>query len=238
VAAARGEILWFVDDDVEILSRDTLGQHAGNYDDPSIAAVVGRERPMGAVGRPADKAQATVREELPPPAGWSSLQQAIWFDRDSDRRHRVCAFSTCNGSVRRSAFLAVDGFDERFAGNSYGDDADLALRLHARKFGIVYDPDAWLVHVRAPFGGLRLTDRANTQDLVATAQGLWLFVLRHGHRGMFGRLVVGHVLRKTVLLRRNLVRPWRQPQVILATARGLWRAVGVAGPATADPHRS
>ncbi|MBV8274132.1 MAG: hypothetical protein JO170_02575, partial [Verrucomicrobia bacterium] len=115
------------------------------------------------------------------------------------------------------------GFDELFTGNTYGYDADLALRLSARPGTTVYDPDAWLIHRRVPVGGLRLTDKHNRVDATATAQGLWLFVFRHGYRGMYAHLIYRHVLRKTLLLRRNLLST-RQIGIAIGLLRGLVRA--------------
>jgi GT2 family glycosyltransferase len=225
VAASRGDVLLFVDDDVLVPERTLVSRHAANYDDPSVMAVVGRERQPGdRFDLPSDSAGAAAAAVLPSPPGQTPLQQALWFNRNGDRRQQVCTFCTCNSSVRRSAWLAVDGFDERFRGNSYGDDYDFALRLHARGDVIVYDPTAWLVHLRAPAGGLRLTDRQNPVDMTATAEGLWLFVLRHGHRGMYGWLIWNHVLRKTVALRRYLFRPWQQVRVAWSVTRALPRA--------------
>jgi GT2 family glycosyltransferase len=228
VKEASGELLLFIDDDVLIPHPHLLGLHARNFSDPSIIAVVGREHRPGEVTAtiPAASAQLvhadperfeSIPDELTP------LQQALWFDRNSSKPKQVCTFCTCNSSVRRIAFVAVGGFDELFTGNTYGYDADLALRLSARPGTIVYDPDAWLIHRRAPNGGLRLTDKHNRIDPAATAQGLWLFVLRHGYRGMYVHLIYHHVLRKTLLLRRNLFST-RQLGIIIGLVRGLVRA--------------
>ena len=222
VAASTGEILLFVDDDVLIPHRQLLARHVSAYATPEIAAVIGRERPHDASHDDDDRAPSGV--VLPPPPGLTALQQVIWFNRNGDDAQQVCAFSTCNSSIRRSAFLAVGGFDELYSGNAYGDDSDLALRLHARGSAMVYEPAAWLIHRRVPMGGLRLSDRTNMIDEVASAHGLWLFVLRHGHRGMYRYLVVQHVLRKTVLLKRNVTRPWREFRTATSLVRAFFRA--------------
>jgi GT2 family glycosyltransferase len=220
-AASIGEILLFVDDDVLVSDRTWIRRHAENFGDPTIAATVGRERQVvDDTTPPVEPSGRGDAATLPAPRDWSALQQAMWFNRNADRRQYVSTFSTCNGSIRRSAFLSVGGFDEAFGGHSYGDDYDLALRLDGRGFRAVYDPTAWLVHLRAPLGGLRLTDPSNTADGVLLAQGLWLFVLRHGYRGMYWRLVKDHVLRKTVLLRRNVIRPWRSARAVVDVAQG------------------
>jgi glycosyltransferase involved in cell wall biosynthesis len=222
VAASTGDVLLFVDDDVLIPSRSFVRDHAGNYAQADVAAVAGRIHgpDEGPADTPRD-ASAPRAACLPPPVGLSALQQAVWFDRAGRARQEVCTFCTCNGSVRRAAFFAVAGFDELFTGASYGDDADFALRLHQRHLKIVYDPAPWLIHRKEPIGGLRLSDRSNTVDRIATAQGFWLFVLRHGHLGMYRYLVFSHVLRKTVLMKQNVYRPWRQVAAIAQLVRAL-----------------
>jgi GT2 family glycosyltransferase len=219
VEESRGDVLIFVDDDVSIPSPTFVRDHVRLLDDQTVAAIVGRECP---VGQSASR-DTTAERQINP---WTSkeqtpLQQTMSFDRNGVRAERVCTFCTCNGSIRRSAFLSFGGFDELFTGNSYGDDYDLALRLNSQGFAIRYDPTPWLIHYKAPIGGLRLSDPANRASGTATAQGLWLFVLRHGHRGMWTTLLVRHVLRKTILLKRNIVRPWRQLPVIAQTCAGL-----------------
>jgi GT2 family glycosyltransferase len=230
VEAARGAILLFVDDDVFIPSRQFIAAHARHFQDPAVVAVVGRERQVTDAAIPdAPLPPLDSVPALPPPAALTPLQQALWFDRNGTTPQHVCTFSTCNGSMRRAAFLAIGGFDEGFRGNSYGDDYDLALRLHGKGGVMVYDPDAWLVHRRVPLGGLRLSDPTNTASGTETIEGFWRFIFRHGYPGMYGYLIRTHVLRKTVLLRRNLMRPWRQPMIMLQTARAGWRAWRRAG---------
>jgi hypothetical protein len=46
---------------------------------------------------------------------------------------------------------------------------------------------------------------------------------------MYGRLVRTRVLRKTVPLRRNIMRPSRKPMIMLWIARACWRAWRRAG---------
>src|SRR5262245_56319539 len=48
VRVSRGEILLFVDDDVEIRDPQFIRHHAQNYRDPEVSAVAGRESPPGA----------------------------------------------------------------------------------------------------------------------------------------------------------------------------------------------
>jgi GT2 family glycosyltransferase len=240
VAIARGDILLFVDDDVFVPSRQLMANHVKRLADASIAAVAGRERFTTDDVPPDEPVDAVLAPPAPAPAQWSPLEQALRFNRNGEQPQRVCTFSTCNGAIRKSAFLAVGGFDESFTGNSYGDDYDLALRLEKAGYSIVYEPRAWLIHRRVPAGGLRLTDRANPVRWTATARTAWLFVLRHGHRGLYRELIYSHVLRKTILFRPNLERPWRQPRAVAALVLGLWGAWRMAplGPVSRFTSRS
>jgi GT2 family glycosyltransferase len=119
----------------------------------------------------------------------------------------------------------VGGFDENFRGNSYGDDYDLILRLHKLGYQSVYDPTVWLTHLRVPMGGLRMSDLSNQVNYSKTSTGFWLFLLRHGTPDMFWHLLYYHILRKTILLRVNLQRPWRQSMVIPGVILGFFQAL-------------
>jgi GT2 family glycosyltransferase len=216
---AQGEIIIFVDDDVEIVDSQFIYRHVKNYGDPLIHVVIGRECQDGSPpDRIAETGETDHLKQLSP------LQQALWFDRNSSYRTDICTFSTCNGSIRKSTFLAVGGFDENFRGNSYGDDYDLILRLHQQGFKSVYDPAAWLTHLRVPMGGLRMSDLGNRVSYRQTSTGFWLFLLRHSTPDMIWHLFYNHVLRKTVLLKVNLQRPWRQMVVIPGVILGFFQA--------------
>ena len=224
VQHAKGDIIIFVDDDVEISDQNFIAKHVANYSEPSIHIVIGRECQKNPE---LNQFPAKETDGLSDPdylKQLSLLQQTLWFDRNSDYRTLVCTFSTCNGSIRKEAFWAVGGFDENFRGNSYGDDYDLILRLHNLGYQSVYDPTAWLTHLKVPMGGLRMSDLGNRVNYSKTSAGFWLFLLRHGTPSMFWHLLYNHVLRKTIFLKVNLKYPWRQFIVIPGVILGLLRA--------------
>jgi GT2 family glycosyltransferase len=224
VETATAPILLFVDDDVRIPDRRFLARHLAAYDSEEIAMVCGREL------REEPGLPGAVQDECPGPRGPSpratareALDYLLAFDRGGTRRVFGPVFSTCNGSVRREALLSVGGFDESFEGASYGDDADLALRLYAAGAQIVFDPRPWLVHLLAPAGGLRLSDGGTRFTEFERALSGWIFLLRHG-RGRRLRLVYGWVLRRTLLLRKNALRPWLWPGILWALSRSFGHA--------------
>jgi len=231
VRISRGQILLFIDDDVVIKEPEFIHRHVQNYSDASLAAVAGREWDGTRIESYFESLPSQPRTEISPlPATpkWNSappLAQVLTFGRDSENRFEVCTFSTCNGSIRRDAFLAIGGFDENFRGNSYGDDFDLALRLNAKGLRIVYDPEAKLVHLRCSTGGLRLSDDLNPFGETSKALCCWIFFLRYAAFGFVSTLAYHHVLRKTVLLKKNIVRPWRQFAVLTGLGLAFCEAV-------------
>ena len=101
---------------------------------------------------------------------------------------------------------------------------EVARQLSALGMRIVYDPSAWLVHLVAPAGGLRLSDpknRFNERDRCLS--GL-IVLFRHAGIEDAWPILYGWVLRRSVLLRHNVMRPWRQPKVLL----GLLQATATA----------
>jgi GT2 family glycosyltransferase len=225
VSRSAGEVLVFVDDDVLIEDVDFVHRHLVNYGDETVDAVVGREL----VGL-ASQHDNTVNATFPcaPEADfWKTrtlVEQTISFPRDSRARVDVCCFCTCNSSVRKSSFFKVGGFDEGFRGASYGDDFDFAIRLAQAGGRIVFDPACELIHLKAPMGGLRLSDpRNNFTEKEKALSGL-VFVLRHGRAYSSGSLFYRWVLRRTILLKRNVSAPWRLLSVTAGLISALWEA--------------
>ena len=221
VAAATGDIFVFVDDDVLIPDRFFLARHLANYEAlPDLDVVIGREVYRGQTEPPVapfppPHSALTMGE----PVSGTPSSQAMSFDRMRPSRYRVVSFCTCNSSVRREAFFRVGGFDEAFHGMAYGDDYDFAIRLARSGGRFVYDPQAWLIHLQAPTGGLRMSDPRNRASEKEKIYSSILFLLKNEDPSWRWYLQWG-VLRRSVLLKANLKRPWRQPQVWI----GLWRA--------------
>jgi GT2 family glycosyltransferase len=166
---------------------------------------------------------AVCGQELSPPAyqPWTTpaaafddpFEEAMFFPRASTERREVYHLATCNCSLRRSAWDRVGGLDMAFAGNSYGDDYDLALRMRGMKLRTVYDPRPSVEHTRAPMGGLRLDDPQNRYAEWEKYVSLWIFHLRHVPPKWRRWNFKNSILRKSLLLRHNALRPWRWPSI-------------------------
>ena len=129
---ASGEILLFLDDDVEF--------------EPGILSAYERAFAGGA-----DVACGDIAIERGSAPAWLSAPIENWFAARSAKLRTAAALSpfdvlTGNLAVRRKAFDAVGGFDERFtAAGGYGcEDVDLGARL-ARTFELRACPDARVV---------------------------------------------------------------------------------------------
>ncbi len=131
VARGGGEIVVFVDSDVEV-HPDALRRMRERLDaDPSLDAVFGAydELPVAqhSVSRFRNLLHHHVHVSSPGPATtfWAGL-----------------------GAIRREAFLAVGGFDERRYSRPSIEDVELGVRLHAAGRRIVLDPAVRGTHLK------------------------------------------------------------------------------------------
>ncbi|MER7479837.1 glycosyltransferase family 2 protein [Streptomyces sp. NPDC126510] len=144
IAAARGEIVAFLDDDA-VAERDWLRHFAEAYTDPRVMAVGGRTEPV-----------------------WASGRRPDWFPEEFDwvvgctyrglprGRVRVRNVLGGNASFRRSAFDAAGGFatgigrdgDKRPLGC---EETELCIRLsRARPDAVLLIDDRAVIHHRVP----------------------------------------------------------------------------------------
>ena len=200
---ARGEIVLFVDDDVEPLPG-LVAAHREAHSSPADLVVGGQ------VLQPGEEPAALEGERF---EFRSSIAQET---RDA---------MGGNFSVRRAFALSIGGFDESFAGAAYRFESDFCLR--ARKAGarILFEPRASLRHLRAARGGTRAYGSHLTTMRPHHAVGEYYFLLRHRPRGWLGQLL-GRPWR-AVATRFHARRPWRIPVTWVAELAGLAWAIGL-----------
>ena len=206
VGMAKGEILVFVDDDVEIKDPHFLSKHLKAHIESGseVAAVCGREVNAGS-GEFVHRLH--YRREGP-------LSDVLHFPRNFSQKMEAVVLSTCNCSIKKKPLCDVEGFDENFGGASYGDDSDLALRLAAAGYKILYDPGPVLHHLRAPVGGLRLstTNKGSSfsdRDKVLSSLVFYRKHVRNQRWGIKLFYIRNHILRRSIFLKANVVRPWK-----------------------------
>ncbi|NEB78768.1 glycosyltransferase family 2 protein [Streptomyces sp. SID14478] len=146
IAASRGEIIAFLDDDA-VAERDWLRHFADGYADPKVMAVGGRTEPI-----------------------WASGRRPVWFPEEFDwvvgctykglppGRVEVRNVLGGNASFRRAAFDLAGGFatgigrdgDRRPLGC---EETELCIRLsRARPDAVLLIDDRAVIHHRVPAG--------------------------------------------------------------------------------------
>ncbi len=127
---ARGDVLVFVDADV-IVHADALGRIRSAFEaDPGLAGVFG------------------AYDEAPEaPGAVSAFRNLLHHHVHVQAAGEAETFWAGLGALRRDAFDAVSGFDERY-GEASIEDVELGLRLTAAGFRIVLDPAIRGTHLK------------------------------------------------------------------------------------------
>ncbi|MBD2666116.1 glycosyl transferase family 2 [Richelia sinica FACHB-800] len=151
VRRAAGEIVLFIDDDVQLVPG-FLAAHAQNYvQNPEIGAVAGRVFDRMKLG---DSGGGLEIEYLPPAAMDPGI---AWYHIDlvhTTKPQQVLTARGCNMSFRREIFTQYGlKFDERFRGSAVREESDFCLRIRQTGYKIWYDPQAYLVHLGEETGG-------------------------------------------------------------------------------------
>ncbi|MCY6489188.1 hormogonium polysaccharide biosynthesis glycosyltransferase HpsN [Leptolyngbya sp. GGD] len=150
VRRSQGEILLFIDDDVQ-LEPGYLAAHAKNYQRSEIGAVAGRVFDRMKL---ADFAPGLEIQDLPPEAHDPGI---AWYHLNlvhTVKPQQVLSARGCNMSYRREVFEKHNiWFDERFRGSAVREESDFCLKLRKTGLMIWYDPEASLVHLGEETGG-------------------------------------------------------------------------------------
>jgi cellulose synthase/poly-beta-1,6-N-acetylglucosamine synthase-like glycosyltransferase len=129
--AADGAIILFTDADCEPLS-DWIEQMARPFDDPQVAGVMGAYR--------------TRQTQL------AARFAQIEFEHRYARMRQfksIDLIATYAAAYRKSVLQAVGGFDRRFTAAN-NEDVELAYRVSAAGYQLVFNPQARVFHSHAP----------------------------------------------------------------------------------------
>jgi glycosyltransferase involved in cell wall biosynthesis len=164
---AKGDIILFLDDDVEIRNPGFLQAHARHYANISTSGVAGQVLGPGVSPRRSRH--------------WLSHYDAfgwLFFPTTYDFPACIACGPSSNLSVRRGPALAVGGMDAQFEKGAHREESDFALRL-VKRFGLLhFDPEASLVHRGEPIGGCRSWGYNSGIHPLHHVCGEWYFILR------------------------------------------------------------
>ena len=142
IKKAKGEILIFIDDDIEI-QKDFIKNHLEAYKKyPKAGAIAGR-----------------VLQD-----GFPIINKILRFNKYGQSEGTYTGtvdgetntFPGGNCSVKRNIALRVKGFDTRYYGGSFREESDFANKVHSAGYKIYYYHKAEIFHLAAPSGGNRV----------------------------------------------------------------------------------
>lgn len=140
ISRAAGEFVVFVDDDVLILSEDFLGAHVRAFDDPKVGGVTGRH------------VERRLRMNSRRTACHVSWGGRTIFNLFGHERQEIGSCKGSNMSFRRCVFDKVGGFDRR---TQMLEETDFSTRVRAAGWRLMFEPEAEVVHLSTPAGGVR-----------------------------------------------------------------------------------
>ncbi|MCL1465227.1 hormogonium polysaccharide biosynthesis glycosyltransferase HpsN [Argonema galeatum] len=151
VRRSKGEIILFIDDDVQLPSG-FLAAHVRNYlERPDVGSVAGRVLDRMKL---AESEEGLTIDYLPPEAMEPGIGLYYLNLVHTVKPQQVITARGCNMSFRREIFDKYGlWFDERFRGSAVREESDFCLRIRQTGYKIWYDPEAYLVHLGEETGG-------------------------------------------------------------------------------------
>lgn len=150
VERSRGDIILFIDDDVE-LPAGYLKAHAQVLiNKPDVGAVAGRVFDRMKLGDNPDLSiDYLPKEAMEPGIAWYYIDLV-----HTTQPQQVITARGCNMSFRRDLFEKHGlQFDERFRGNAVREESDFCLQLRKTGYMVWYAPEAHLIHLGEETGG-------------------------------------------------------------------------------------
>jgi GT2 family glycosyltransferase len=197
VAESAGDLISFIDDDVELAPdyyQKILEAFAAN---PQCGGIGGSVQNIPSFGGLKWKLRkAMMRVFLL--SFWNGRMTPSGFgypiyDREIDRVTRVEMLHGCNMTIRRNA-MGEEWFDEWFMGYSYREDAELTYRL-ARTSEVLMIPDAKLVHNESPANRLSRPQRRRME--IDNVYYVWR---KHREHTLWNRLLFRYSLAGLLLI--------------------------------------
>ena len=209
---AAGDVVLFLDDDIAV-SSELVYRHAAEYLETDIAAVAGR------VIQP-------WHNKLPSKTDFDNdkFDDPDAFNFNSTTRREISRFMAGNVSFRRTALLAVGGFDENFVKVAFRFEAECAARFVSGGFRIFYNPEAVIDHLKVTEGGTRTFGQHYKTIKPGHSVGryYYLLVVKNQQNRWFRFFTFPF---RTSITRFHLKHPWWIPITILSELAGLFWAL-------------
>jgi GT2 family glycosyltransferase len=177
---SEGNIILYCDDDI-IVRPNFIAAHASRYTNPDVAAVAGRivtpsyssSKSFSFSNQDADSSEYGTYDRPLPGRLSPDGNNESHFDQ-TGYQGDVEWGQGCNMSFRRSVLLEAGGFDERYTGTAIHEEVDTFTRVRALSYRAVFEPKAWMIHLKHSGGGCR-HQREEIDRLCSTYKNKSLF---------------------------------------------------------------
>lgn len=144
IAEANGEILIFLDDDIQIPNKLFVCNHVRHYVGTNRSGVSGAILSPGQ-GFREHRHKLSFNQRF----GW------LFFPINYKNQVEIGNGWAGNLSVRKAYAIQIGGMDCQFIKGAFREESDFCARL-VGKFGMmIFDPEAFIIHIGAGTGGLR-----------------------------------------------------------------------------------
>jgi len=163
IKEASGDMIFFFDDDVEIC-ENTIPSHISGYSGPDIGCVTGKViiKNDGQEGNMVLKNSITIKRLLKSFLFLFLKKRASYVGKlgvlsnySGDKILPADSCIGCNVSFKKEVFEKCGFFDTNFKGNAVRFETDMSVRLRRGGYGIMYIPQAAIVHYMDNAGGTR-----------------------------------------------------------------------------------
>lgn len=168
---AQGDILLYIDDDVDIQNPFFIAMHARHYQDPTIGLIGGRVINPWDLQKTHFGKTYRVHSLLIPSGAFNSTTPSF-----------TNSVPGANFSCRKNLYLEIRGFDEGLLGNALFEETEFSLRASRHGSRIFFDPEAYLHHLAIPSGGTRNSVQNWQQRIYWFYHNYTYFFLKHGPR--------------------------------------------------------
>jgi len=141
---SKGQFVLYLDDDI-LAGPGLVANHLKALESNGANAVVGRVIELN----------SQRNRKRKPKVNTLTGQLSGSWDLPEEARGRANTLIGCNMSFDSRVLREIGGFDPQFKYIALREEADVAERIKKQGGKIFYEPSAFLIHLKAPYGGCR-----------------------------------------------------------------------------------
>jgi GT2 family glycosyltransferase len=191
ILESKSDIIYFIDDDIE-LTKKTFEEHLYLYKTSNVVSTLGK-----IYNRNLNFNIEDLDIKLP------YIGTNENFENDNEINYNFLGSGvSCNQTYLRNILIEIRGFDQNFAGG-YFEDADIVNRIRNKGYKIGFNPNAYVLHLKAPMGGLRF-DKIQPIPIEIKFYSFLFFYIRYFEFNIYAITDFYKVLRAGPLKKENI----------------------------------